>query len=209
MNYKKILKRTIGTILLLQIIPLFIMAIVYLDGKTGQFGYLIPYLSGLIIDAAAIILIAFGALIYWCFNDQVMDKLFIKYKIALELKEKGFDEPCFGYYENQSKKLIINYTNQPSNHPEAEKRPSMFITDNRNSVIPQWSTSAPTHQQVCDWLRENHNIHLVPINCGTNAVVLGYIWFIQVGMKQDAPNTKKGTYYESLNNAIEESLKLI
>ena len=27
-----------------------------------------------------------------------MEKEFVKYEIALELKELGFDEPCFGYY---------------------------------------------------------------------------------------------------------------
>ena len=34
-----------------------------------------------------------------------MEKEFVDYKIGLELKELGFDEPCFGYYDHQIKEL--------------------------------------------------------------------------------------------------------
>jgi hypothetical protein len=30
---------------------------------------------------------------------DIMEKEFIPYNLALELKDLGFDEPCFGYYE--------------------------------------------------------------------------------------------------------------
>lgn len=91
---------------------------------------------------------------------DIMEKLFIPFKLAKKLKSKGFDEPCFGYYDNESKELIINYSNQESTHPEAKKRPTMFIVDNRNTVLPQWAIAAPIYQQVVDWFEAKHNIHL-------------------------------------------------
>jgi hypothetical protein len=49
-----------------------------------------------------------------------MQNLFVPYEQALELKQLGFDEPCFGYYENgyfifwydsiQDNELILNCT---------------------------------------------------------------------------------------------------
>ena len=34
-----------------------------------------------------------------------MEKEFVPYEQALALKELGFDEPCFGYYDNQRKEI--------------------------------------------------------------------------------------------------------
>lgn len=31
-----------------------------------------------------------------------MKHLFVPYKLALELKEKGFDEPCLGFYSSSA-----------------------------------------------------------------------------------------------------------
>ena len=86
--------------------------------------------------------------------EKEINKLFVHFELSVRLKEKDFNEPCFGYYENQDEKLIIDYSNQTSSHPEAKKRPKMFEIDNTNKALPQWATSAPTHQQVIDWLRE-------------------------------------------------------
>jgi hypothetical protein len=37
-----------------------------------------------------------------------MEKEFISYEIALKLKELGFDEPCFDFYDNNQEGRI-NY----------------------------------------------------------------------------------------------------
>ena len=31
-----------------------------------------------------------------------MEEIFVTYEIALELKELGFNEPCFGFYYNKN-----------------------------------------------------------------------------------------------------------
>ena len=82
-----------------------------------------------------------------------MNKEFIPYQQALELKELGFDEPCFGYYENQDKKLVIHYNNLPLTEGQ-QKRPNLFKIDNRNSVLSQWATAVPTYSQAFRWFRD-------------------------------------------------------
>ena len=64
-----------------------------------------------------------------------MNKEFVNYDIALELKELGFDEPCFGYY-NYNGSHFFKY------------KPK---TDDKNL------TKAPLYQQAFRWFREEYN----------------------------------------------------
>jgi hypothetical protein len=66
-----------------------------------------------------------------------MEKEFIPYEQALALKELGFDEPCFGYYTNQSHLIIDEIASQQG-----------------SSEI----TSAPTWQSAFKWFRESDSI---------------------------------------------------
>ena len=63
-----------------------------------------------------------------------MEKEFIPYEQALALKELGFNEPCFGYYDN--KQQIFYNSLMLSNH-----------------------SSAPTFSQAFRWFREKYNLH--------------------------------------------------
>jgi hypothetical protein len=63
---------------------------------------------------------------------QEMESLFVPYKIALELKELGFDEPCFGMY----------YTKDG----DVRKCGGNEIGD------------APLYQQAFRWFREKYQI---------------------------------------------------
>lgn len=90
-----------------------------------------------------------------------LDKEFVPYAQALELKELGFDEPCFGYYKHTTipnriipNNLIIG-----------------FIKDNRiyNDVsngsslvgLGKGLIFAPTFSQAFRWFREKYNINTV------------------------------------------------
>ena len=68
-----------------------------------------------------------------------MKKEFIKYEEALALKELGFDEECFGWYNGLSK-LLIN---------------SLYSTqiNKLNGDI-----QAPLYQQAFRWFREKYNL---------------------------------------------------
>jgi hypothetical protein len=61
-----------------------------------------------------------------------MEKEFVPYEQALELKELGFDQPCFGYYKYEE--LLIQGQSKNSDHG--------------------FSISAPLYQQTFRWFRE-------------------------------------------------------
>jgi len=72
-----------------------------------------------------------------------MNKEFIPYTEALALKELGFDEPCFGYYNGQS-----NYIGEEG---------KMNSNCNKLGMHGAYCT-APTYSQVFQWFRENNGI---------------------------------------------------
>lgn len=64
-----------------------------------------------------------------------MEKEFIPYEQALALKELGFDEPCFAYYE------------------------AGFLTFGRlNDIGKKRYLQAPTFSQAFRWFREKYNL---------------------------------------------------
>ena len=69
-----------------------------------------------------------------------MDKEFVPYQPALELKELGFDEPCLAYYE-RGKELVIQ-----------ECEVTDFHFDSLQCV-------APTFSQAFRWFREKYELH--------------------------------------------------
>jgi hypothetical protein len=70
-----------------------------------------------------------------------MNKEFIPYEQALELKELGFDEPCMAYYELNNKEVQVVGVNQRYNDPSL-----LTITD----------FCAPLYQQAFRWFREKY-----------------------------------------------------
>jgi hypothetical protein len=83
-----------------------------------------------------------------------MENEFIPYEQALELKELGFDEPCFKGYTEEYKTLI-----------------SFSSTNTNTSVknaLPTKPFTAPLYQQAFRWFREKHNLHGIVSYCGKN-----------------------------------------
>ena len=73
---------------------------------------------------------------------QETESLFVPYKIALELKELGFDEHCFGYFYTEDK---------------------FFETKIKNSELEEeCSISAPTFSQAFRWFREKYDLVIEP-----------------------------------------------
>ena len=65
-----------------------------------------------------------------------MEKEFVTYNQALALKELGFDEPCFGYYNMKKKFNMGDYTTK------------------------HWKSTclAPLKSQAFRWFREKYNL---------------------------------------------------
>lgn len=89
-----------------------------------------------------------------------MNKDFIPYEQALELKQLGFDEPCYKYIYLGS--LAIN------TDLYLEVEPSKAINFNDDTL----SISQPTFSQCFRWFRENHDLnHFIERDgCVFNAV---------------------------------------
>ena len=70
---------------------------------------------------------------------NTIETLFVPYELAVKLKQLGFDEPCFGYWN------IDPYLPNPT----------------FNLVKPfdhEWCIPAPLYQQAFRWFREKYNI---------------------------------------------------
>ena len=85
-----------------------------------------------------------------------MKHLFVPYEIALQLKEKGFREECFAYYQDN----LLEFSS-PTFHQKHKNS-----IDNIGTV--HWNmediddVSAPLYQQVIDWLWNNYKILIYP-----------------------------------------------
>jgi hypothetical protein len=78
-----------------------------------------------------------------------MNKEFIPYEQALELKELGFNEQCFGFYN-------------PLHELETLRKEVLYDVD--GGVFKHWNedryslVAAPLYQQAFRWFREKYNL---------------------------------------------------
>lgn len=114
-----------------------------------------------------------------------MNKLFVPYELAILAKEKGFDEPCFGWYSILGRLTTVNISKERTKYNE--------------------DTEAPLYQQLIDDFRVRHGIEINRVPSASPN-----LWIIY--KKSDPIPTKSFTdidYYTALNKALEEAFKLI
>ena len=97
-----------------------------------------------------------------------MEKEFVPYQPSLELKELGFDEPCFAYfYHHQEYKILFDNPNQARDYNSIkidvgsifdhdEERVKKGLESLGDSVSRM--TSIPLYQQAFRWFREKYNL---------------------------------------------------
>jgi hypothetical protein len=93
-----------------------------------------------------------------------MNKEFVTYEIALELKQLGFDEPCFGSYVKLTETQNTFFMNDVVDEIDRE-------TPLHKSLI----TKAPLYQQVFRWFRENYKLSGIPTHQSYD------IWNLETG----------------------------
>lgn len=71
-----------------------------------------------------------------------MEKEFVPYELALELRNLGFDDYVFAFYWTDTKQLILDSPDYLGKH---------------NGVHLQ----APLWQQAFNWFREKYNLHYI------------------------------------------------
>ena len=117
-------------------------------------------------------------------NKTNMNKEFVKYEQALALKELGFDEPCFGWYNPQ-----VNYKKVTT-----DKYWAFHLTGEWENFKP-----APLYQQAFRWFREKYNLHYV--------IVKAESWFYTI----NGCNTQEGfnTYEEAEQSCINKLIEIV
>jgi hypothetical protein len=80
-----------------------------------------------------------------------MEKEFVPYEQSLELKELGFDEPCFGWTVPNNENFVIS---------PCEKY------NGRQLLM----TQIPIYQQAFKWFREKYNLHSEPYTADMGAI---------------------------------------
>ncbi len=132
-----------------------------------------------------------------------MKEQFVSYKIALALKEKGFEEYCFSAYRNtDGEESLLSLSKWRNGEPY----------DNH----PEWC-AAPLWQQVVDWFIEKYNLSIEV--SFINIISMGaYGWSYQIiyASKERPLPCDLGSFLpqfdtrkEALEFSINEALKLI
>ena len=104
---------------------------------------------------------------------------FVNKQLALKLKEKGFDRPCFGFYNPIQDELQLYCAN---NKDVTYK--NILTSVYKNKVL----VDAPTIEQVLKWLREEKDIDIVIYPIDRNTIYMGgekYILSIYFCGKRD------------------------
>ena len=126
-----------------------------------------------------------------------MNKEFIPYEQALELKELGFDEPCFGWFRTVDFKEYFL---------ETELDLDEEFSDLINSNFTEGACSAPLYQQAFRWFREKH---------GYNGIVegdkvMGYEWCVYNDNDCYIKNPNNSITYEQAEFAcLKKLIKII
>jgi hypothetical protein len=132
-----------------------------------------------------------------------MTEQFVPYEIALTLKEKGFDEPCFATY-NHEQKLdglpLYDMENNPTNALEYT-----WI----NSKVHNSICCAPLWQQVIDWLREKHSLDIMTRQIQLDGRAYYKISKIETEDKIKGYSNFCKSPYGAREKAIEQTLTLI
>jgi hypothetical protein len=97
-----------------------------------------------------------------------MNKEFVTYEIASELKELGFNEPCFGYY----------YTLNGKDWKFIEKTEYHRLDDEMN-IGSKFTLLAPLYQQVFRWFEEKYSYFVDVKTETTPNEILGFDYYIK------------------------------
>lgn len=134
-----------------------------------------------------------------------MKHLFVPYELALLAKQKGFDEPCLGFYFTENKTFgLFEFCED-----EKEGWVANLILNNPEK---DYYIATPLFQQLTDWFREKHGLHITLKHKPTSQTY----GFTISGKYDEATGGElvnkrydKCNYYEAINAALIEAFKLI
>jgi len=90
----------------------------------------------------------------------MIEREFVPYQQSVDMKELGFDEPCFGFYNYKGE--IRRYTNFDGELNDFQTLKNSEITLGELSFC-----TLPTYSQAFRWFRENYKLHQnIEQHCG-------------------------------------------
>lgn len=146
-----------------------------------------------------------------------MKRLLVSYEIAKQLKEKGFAELADHFYSQDGKLYprILTSSDEPVDF-EPDDFYENFNNIEKYEVEGKYQSviSAPLQQQVIDWFRNNHKIHISQNVSNIRTIKLGNEVFLYSGqITRYDPHSYFITVYlpyeEAMEFSIKEALKLI
>lgn len=120
-----------------------------------------------------------------------MNDLFIPYELAVIAKQRGFNEPCFKYYDDDKDFVNLQFGFECNNT-------SLLDLEGNN-------ISAPLKIQVINWLRDKHYIKIIE----TEKDFCEPAYYLVKLAKPLKINRISKTTPTTLNKAITVALKLI
>lgn len=117
-----------------------------------------------------------------------MEKEFIPYEQALDLKELGFDEPCFGFY-NIKGKFIKDFS---------VTKDIMESLEIKAIELQGKICLSPTFSQAFRWFREKYKLQTRPVFKMIDETEFEYSFM---------PNDLKNKWYKTYEEAELECLK--
>ena len=132
-----------------------------------------------------------------------MEETLVGLEVAKLLKENGFQEFCFYYYDKNGK------INEPFLENGSSKDVEFKVTltdllENHNYIYNYYLTySAPTLSLAQKWLREVHNIHII---IDFNPTKDNNWYYCVLNIATNTPNSSSETFV-SYEEALEESIK--
>ena len=149
---------------------------------------------------------------------HIYEKPFVPFEIAVLLKEHGFEDAdidCMGFYERiingehtmgSISGFYINCIDEGVNGKYAfyiTLNAMRFSFEDKNNYI-----LAPLYQQVQDWFRDTHKIHIIVEPVKRFKKPIGYVGKILIEGKEDGFELLPfESYYEALNMIITEAIK--
>ena len=115
---------------------------------------------------------------------------FVLYELALELKQLGFDEPCFGFYDES---LYF---------PNNENQYGTFC----NQILDTSSCSAPLYQQAFRWFREKYKLSGL-IEIGTQEY--SFFIFNESEDSREVSSNINGSYEEAELECLKKLIEIV
>ena len=111
---------------------------------------------------------------------------YVSHEVGTLLRDKGFNEPCTGYYNTEGKLNLLTY---------AETNSEWFK-----------NTSAPTQSIACDWLTENYKIY-INVSFVSGKGYVGTIY--DISDFDNAFSIVETKYYSCIETVYNEALKYV